>query len=157
MRWKALIVVAVAAASLGVTAIGPASATTATPKPFTFAAYGDSPYGTSPTDTAQITATPGFIDSVNADPDVSLVMHIGDIHSGKQYCTQAYDQQVFDLWKNFSDPLVYTPATTRRPTATRRPRVAVHTTRQPVRSTTSSTATGTPLTTPRVIPWRTST
>jgi len=109
MRWKALIVAAVAAASLGVTAIGPASATTATPKPFTFAAYGDSPYGTSPTDTAQITATPGFIDSVNADPDVSLVMHIGDIHSGKQYCTQAYDQQVFDLWKNFSDPLVYTP------------------------------------------------
>jgi hypothetical protein len=34
---------------------------------------------------------------------------VGDIHSGKQYCTQAYDQSVFDLWTRFEDPLVYTP------------------------------------------------
>jgi hypothetical protein len=58
---------------------------------------------------AQVAATPGFIDSINADPDVSLVMHTGDIHSGKQFCTQAYDQLVFDLWTRFEDPLVYTP------------------------------------------------
>lgn len=111
MRWKAPLVVALGIASLAVAAIGPASATTVTNpgRTFTFAAYGDSPYGTSPTDTAELAATPGFIDSVNADPDVSLVMHIGDIHSGKQYCTQGYDQQIFDLWKRFSDPLVYTP------------------------------------------------
>ena len=75
----------------------------------TLAVYGDSPYGTSPTDNAQTLATPAFIDSINADPDVSLVMHIGDIHSGKQYCTQAYDQQIFDLWTRYRDPLVYTP------------------------------------------------
>ena len=54
-------------------------------------------------------ATPAFIGSINADPDVSLVLHVGDIHSGKQYCTEAYDRQVFDLWKSFADPLVYTP------------------------------------------------
>jgi hypothetical protein len=75
----------------------------------TLAVYGDSPYGTTPTDTAQLDATPGFIASVNADPDVSLVTQIGDIHSGKQYCTRAYDQSVYDLWTKFADPLVYTP------------------------------------------------
>jgi hypothetical protein len=75
----------------------------------TLAVYGDSPYGTTPTDTSQLTATPGFVDSINADPDVRLVTHIGDIHSGKQFCTQAYDQSVYDLWTKFADPLVYTP------------------------------------------------
>jgi hypothetical protein len=73
------------------------------------AVYGDAPYGTTPTDAAQLLATPAFIDSINADPAVQLVMQVGDIHSGKQYCTQAYDQSVFDLWTKFSDPLVYTP------------------------------------------------
>ena len=75
----------------------------------TIAMYGDAPYGTTPTDTAETLATPAFIAAVNADPDVSLVMHVGDIHSGKQFCTEAYDRTVFDLWKAFQDPLVYTP------------------------------------------------
>jgi hypothetical protein len=52
---------------------------------FTLAVYGDAPYGTSPTDTAEFQATPAFIDSINNDPQVSLVAHVGDIHSGKQY------------------------------------------------------------------------
>jgi hypothetical protein len=30
-----------------------------------------------------------FINSINANPDVSLVIHVGDIHSGSQYCTEA--------------------------------------------------------------------
>jgi hypothetical protein len=75
----------------------------------TLAVYGDAPYGTTPTDTVEFDATPAFIDSINADPDVSLVMHVGDIHSGKQYCTAAYDQVVYDLWTHLQDPLVYTP------------------------------------------------
>ena len=37
------------------------------------------------------------------------MLHVGDIHSGSQYCTQSYDQQVADLWAGFADPLVYTP------------------------------------------------
>ncbi|MEO6603197.1 MAG: hypothetical protein ABIQ16_25145, partial [Polyangiaceae bacterium] len=77
--------------------------------PSTIAMYGDAPYGTTPTDTSETLATPAFIAAVNADPDVSLVMHVGDIHSGKQYCTEAYDRTVFDLWTAFQDPLVYTP------------------------------------------------
>src|SRR5262245_57351454 len=56
----------------------------------TIAVYGDAPYGTSPTDTSETLATPAFIANINADPDVQLVMHVGDIHSGKQYCTAAY-------------------------------------------------------------------
>jgi hypothetical protein len=75
----------------------------------TVAVYGDAPYGTTPTDTAEFEATPAFIASINNDPKVSLVLHVGDIHSGKQYCTEAYDRAVFDLWTAFKDPLVYTP------------------------------------------------
>jgi hypothetical protein len=77
--------------------------------PLTLAVYGDAPYGTTPTDTAEFDATPAFIQSVNDDPSVRLVLHVGDIHSGKQYCTQAYDRSVFDLWQSYKDPLVYTP------------------------------------------------
>ncbi|THA49438.1 hypothetical protein [Streptomyces sp. A1136] len=77
--------------------------------PFSLAVYGDAPYGTSPTDTSECDATPAFVANVNADPDVSSVIHVGDIHSGKQYCTVAYDQSVAALWKTFTDPLVYTP------------------------------------------------
>ncbi|MFT3924666.1 MAG: metallophosphoesterase [Myxococcales bacterium] len=78
-------------------------------RPVTIAVFGDAPYGTNPTDTAELSATPAFVDAVNADPDVELVVHVGDIHSGKQYCTEAYDRTVYDLWSHFQDPLVYTP------------------------------------------------
>ena len=77
--------------------------------PLTLAVYGDAPYGTTPTDTAEFQATPAFIAAVNADPAVDLVVHVGDIHSGKQYCTEAYDRAIADLWRSFKDPLVYTP------------------------------------------------
>jgi hypothetical protein len=76
---------------------------------FTYAVYGDAPYGTTPTDTSETAATPAFIDTVNADPRVSTVVHVGDIHSGKQYCTEAYDRQIAGLWSHFADPMVYTP------------------------------------------------
>lgn len=75
----------------------------------TIAVYGDAPYGTTPTDTAELQATPAFIASINNDPDVSLVMHAGDIHSGKQYCTAQYDHTIRKLWNTFADPLIYTP------------------------------------------------
>lgn len=75
----------------------------------TIAVYGDAPYGTSPTDTEELQATPAFIASINGDPDVSIVMHAGDIHSGKQYCTAKYDQTIRKLWNTFADPMIYTP------------------------------------------------
>src|SRR4051795_8672601 len=57
---------------------------------FSYAVYGDAPYGTSPTDTSETAATPAFIRAVNSDQVVSAVRHVGDIHSGSQFCTQAY-------------------------------------------------------------------
>lgn len=75
----------------------------------TLAVYGDAPYGGSNSDTAAFAATPAFIDGVNHDPKVDLVAHVGDIHSGSQKCTIAYDQSIYDLWMAFKDPLVYTP------------------------------------------------
>jgi hypothetical protein len=99
----ALVVAATASGGNG-TPLNPNSANV-----LTIAAFGDAPYGTNPTDTAEFLATPAFIDSVNSDPKVDLVLHVGDIHSGKQFCTEAYDRAVFDLWKQFKDPVIYTP------------------------------------------------
>lgn len=73
------------------------------------AVYGDSPYGVNNADTAQFKATPAFIKTINEDADISLVLNVGDIHSGKQTCSLAYDQSVYDLWTAFKSPLVYTP------------------------------------------------
>ena len=50
----------------------------------TLAVFGDWPYSTILLNSAQL-----LIDSVNADPRVSLVLHIGDIHSGSMACTGA--------------------------------------------------------------------
>jgi hypothetical protein len=72
------------------------------------AVYGDAPYGTTPTDTSETVATPAFIDAVNA-ADPQFIVHVGDIHSGKQFCTSDYDQQIYQLWTAYQRPLVYTP------------------------------------------------
>jgi hypothetical protein len=72
------------------------------------AVYGDAPYGTTPTDTSETVATPAFIEAVNA-ADPQFVIHVGDIHSGKQFCTTAYDEQIYQLWTAYQRPLVYTP------------------------------------------------
>jgi Calcineurin-like phosphoesterase len=111
LRTTRALVAAILVATVTGAAAGPAGAVPPPKRhaPLTIAVYGDAPYGTSPTDTAEFDQTPQFIASVNADPDVSLVMHVGDIHSGSQYCTEAYDRSIFDLWKSFSDPMVYTP------------------------------------------------
>lgn len=78
-------------------------------KGFSLAVFGDAPYGVSNSDTAQFAATPAFIETINADPDVSTVLHVGDIHSGKQLCSRAYDQSIYDMWTAFRMPLIYTP------------------------------------------------
>jgi hypothetical protein len=75
----------------------------------TIAVIGDVPYGTAPADESQTLANPAFISAINSDPDTSLVLHVGDIHAGKQYCTSAYNLTIFNQWKAFKNPLVYTP------------------------------------------------
>lgn len=76
---------------------------------FSVAVIGDSPYGLTPTDTADFVKYPGFINAINLDADVSMVLHSGDTHSGKQYCTEAYNSSIYTLWTAFKDPVIYTP------------------------------------------------
>lgn len=75
----------------------------------TLALFGDAPYGLSPTDDSQLALLPDFVAQVNADPDVDQLGFVGDIHSGKQYCTPEYDRAVAQAWSRFARPLIYTP------------------------------------------------
>jgi hypothetical protein len=108
MRKRTAVAAMVLAAAVAAVAVA-ATASAGNPNTLTLAVYGDAPYGTSNTDTAEFQATPAFIASVNADPSVQEVVHVGDIHSGSQKCTAAYDQSVFNLWTAYEKPLVYTP------------------------------------------------
>ena len=76
---------------------------------FHVAVLGDSPYGIAYGDTAQYNANPAFIASLGADTSLSLALHVGDIHSGKEFCTDTYNLGVFNQWKGFKIPLVYVP------------------------------------------------
>ena len=85
-------------------------------RPLTVAVFGDWPYNQNLLDNA-----PLLINSVNADRDVSLVIHVGDIHSGSMACTSAgilppistsnpgWNQGIYYQFQQFKDPLVYTP------------------------------------------------
>ena len=50
----------------------------------TIAVFGDWPYNANLLNNA-----PLLLNSVNSDRDVSLVLHVGDIHSGSMPCTSA--------------------------------------------------------------------
>ncbi|MEJ7714660.1 MAG: metallophosphoesterase family protein [Thermoleophilaceae bacterium] len=68
------------------------------------AVIGDTPYGQ-----PQIDTFPDDIAELNADPDITRVIHLGDIKNGSSVCSTDYFQQIradFDL---FDKPLVYTP------------------------------------------------
>jgi hypothetical protein len=72
---------------------------------YTIAVIGDTPYGP-----AKLAEFPSLVDMINADPDVQLVAHAGDIKAGKNApCTDEYFATVRALFDRFADPLVYTP------------------------------------------------
>jgi hypothetical protein len=82
----------------------------------TIAVLGDWPYNQN-----LLTNAPLLVNSVNADREVRLVLHVGDIHSGSQPCTSAgilppipasnpgWNQSVFFQFQQFKAPVVYTP------------------------------------------------
>ncbi len=70
----------------------------------TLAVVGDTPYGA-----AQKTAFPNLVSKIDADPDVSVVLHLGDIKNGSSLCTDTYFAEIRALFDTFDDPLVYTP------------------------------------------------
>lgn len=73
-------------------------------QPFTFAVIGDMPYGD-----AQAAEFPKVVAQINADPDVQLVGHLGDIKSGSSVCSDEYFHLIRSQFDTFKDPLVYTP------------------------------------------------
>jgi hypothetical protein len=70
----------------------------------TLAVIGDVPYGD-----ALIAELPADVAQINADPDVSRVIHLGDIKNGSSRCDDSYFQARLDDFQTFADPLVYTP------------------------------------------------
>lgn len=84
--------------ALGLPAAGAAAAT-----PFSFAVIGDVPYGST-----QLRKFPGRIAQINADPQVKLVAHLGDISSPIN-CSDSYYAKVKSTFNKFADPLIYTP------------------------------------------------
>jgi hypothetical protein len=70
----------------------------------TFAVIGDVPYGA-----AQVAKFPSWVDQINADPDVELTFHVGDIKNGSTRCDDAYYRMIRTQFDRFADPLVYTP------------------------------------------------
>jgi hypothetical protein len=68
------------------------------------AVIGDVPYGPVATE-----AYPAFIESIDADPKVRRVVHVGDIKSGSTVCSDAWFDYIRESFDSFEDPLVYTP------------------------------------------------
>jgi hypothetical protein len=68
------------------------------------AVIGDVPYGVE-----QEAAFPHLVDAINADPEVRIVTHVGDIKSGSTTCTDERFAAVAAVFATFRDPLVYTP------------------------------------------------
>ena len=72
--------------------------------PLTFALIGDTPYGD-----AQRVEFPALVRDVNADPEVRMVLHAGDVKSGSSTCGDARFADLAGLYDTFADPFVLTP------------------------------------------------
>ena len=70
--------------------------------PLDIAVIGDVPYG----DLAR-EQLPAFVDAINADPKVRLVVHVGDIKSGSDLCSDDIFEHVAGQFTRFADPLIY--------------------------------------------------
>jgi hypothetical protein len=70
----------------------------------TYAIIGDVPYGTT-----ELGLFPSLVDAINADPDVELTIHLGDIKNGSSLCTDDYFAEIRHDVDAFADPFVLTP------------------------------------------------
>jgi len=73
-------------------------------KKVSFAVLGDTPYGAD-----QVVDLPNLISAINADSDVSTVVHLGDIKTGSSRCDTSYFEQVRDQFDTLADPFIFTP------------------------------------------------
>ena len=85
-------------AAFAVLAIAAATSSAGNPNTLTLAVYGDSPYWDTSKPAlpkkAEFDATPAFIQTINADPSIQEVVHVGDIHSGSEACTVPFNSFV---------------------------------------------------------------
>ncbi|MBA2290936.1 MAG: hypothetical protein H0W15_00620 [Gemmatimonadales bacterium] len=66
------------------------------------AVIGDAPY-----ESATIALFPVLVQAINADPRVREVVHMGDLKSGIEPCSDTRFQVSVDLFNRFKDPFVY--------------------------------------------------
>ena len=70
--------------------------------PLDIAVIGDTPYGD-----AAIALFPTMVRSIDADPKVREVIHVGDVKSGSELCSDERFKISEDLFNSFEDPMVY--------------------------------------------------
>lgn len=66
------------------------------------AVIGDAPY-----DSATIALFPALVQAINADPRVSAVVHMGDLKSGLELCSDTRYEVSVALFSRFENPFVY--------------------------------------------------
>ncbi len=99
---KSIVRVAGAGLALAMGIAGSVAGTAGAATTYSFAVIGDTPYGS-----AQLSLFPKRIAQINADANVRMVGHLGDIGAG--ICSDAYYQKIKANFDKFVDPLVYTP------------------------------------------------
>lgn len=119
---KKILVAAVLLSAAGATAA--LAADTTRNDQVTVAVFGDWPYAdtsVTPPNKFLLENAPLLIKSINGDPNVSVVIHVGDIHSGSEPCTSAgivppiatsipdWNQKIFYEFEQFAVPMIYTP------------------------------------------------
>lgn len=72
--------------------------------PTAIAVIGDVPYGV-----IQDRSMNLLVKAINADPEVRLTIHLGDIKDGKTECSDELLAATLATFESFDDPLVYTP------------------------------------------------
>lgn len=73
-------------------------------KKVSFAILGDTPYGAD-----QVVDLPNLVSAIDQDPDVSTVIHVGDIKTGSSRCETSYFEQIRDVYDTLQDPFLFTP------------------------------------------------
>lgn len=70
--------------------------------PLDIAVIGDTPYGN-----AAIELFPSLVNAIDADAKVREVVHVGDLKSGSELCSDERFQISADLFNSFKDPFIY--------------------------------------------------
>lgn len=105
-RSKTLATAVVLATMLAITACSDSNADrpgiSRSPTSIEIAVIGDVPYGS-----RELEKFPALIESINNDPFIGTVVHIGDIKSGSSECTDEIYLNVYELFFTFTQALIY--------------------------------------------------